>query len=715
MPTDPKDIQDLINQLQALAGKNLFGPIESGLRGVSEQLVKMIDSLSPKRIGDFYKSIDEGYKSIAKSMGTGTEFTNQIKVNLANAATEMSKFGLTATESYQKAAQMNTEYVSATGRGARLTQETFGKLEATSLVTGETTKKIIDGMVGAGISLQKTDETLEQGLNRAREIGASGQIASKKMLDNLSAMDKFSFQGGIEGLAKMSAQATAMNVNMEAVLAKAEQLLNPENAIETAAALQRLGVTQSELLDPMRLMNLAQNDPAELQKQMVTLSKEFVHMNEQGKIEIMPGARERMKLIGEQLGMSTAEMTKMAKASFELDDKMKSIKFPDIATDEQKQMFANLAKLGKDGTYTIDIDGQEVGLEEAMQKALTDPDYKKQLEEAGQPKTMEQIATEQLSLNRKQYAASVAIAEAVGGQLATSETTLKIQEAYLKGQETMGNTLRATIKPEGVRKGYDEFVKTGGKSILEVLGGQFEQAGKTFVEGSSSALTGALDFESGKEVFIKGISELGTEFPELATAATQVKNAFEKLGNTILTTGVGGNVTQTKDLIKSKNGLFETLPEDAIIAGTGIEKIMEFDGNKILEKTLELTKSTNEISVQRVQDLKNFNIEGQIAKIGDITKNTITDAFIKGTEDEKRNLGTEKTEIGSGTITLNFNFTSDSNSSQFADKIVDMFKNNTELQQTVTKSIAQVASGQGTYRTETFNSFGKPQGIVTSV
>jgi len=38
-----------------------------------------------------------------------------------------------------------------------------------------------------------------------------------------------------------------------------------------SAALQRLGVTQSELLDPLRLMDLSINDPGELQNQLVQM------------------------------------------------------------------------------------------------------------------------------------------------------------------------------------------------------------------------------------------------------------------------------------------------------------------------------------------------------------------------------------------------------------------------------------------------------------
>lgn len=709
-PND-KDIEKVLMEYLGTAARGMVGPAVEGIKGVKKVITDMTSQITGDKISDFFGFIDEGYRSIAKSMGQGNAFVNDIKVNLANAASQMSGLGLSAKESYEKAAKMNQEYVEYTGRNARLTGDVFKQLQSVNEVTGKSTKDISESFLKAGISLEKTDETLAKALNQAKAIGASGEIASKKMLDNLGAMDKFSFQGGIDGLAKMSAQATAMNVNMEKVLQKADELLDPEKAIETAAALQRLGVTQSELLDPMRLMNLAQNDPAELQKQMVNLSKEFVHMNEQGKIEVMPGGREKLKLVAQQLGLSADEMTRMAKSSFELDEKMKSIKFPDIATDEQKQMFANMAKLSKDGTYKIDIDGQEVGLEEAMQKALTDPEYMQQLEEAGKPKSMEEIAKEQLDLDRQQLAATLSIAESMGGQLATSKNILSIQGTFERGQRLVGETARAAIKPGGTRESYDEIINAAIKAIGNLKNPS--EALKEFYGTSKNALKGVIDPESGKKEYQKGMNDLEKYFNSQPIYRISTDSIKE------LRDAINGTITDGNDLLKSKDGTIRLLPEDSIIAGTGIEKIMDLaegGGKKLIENTKELAKNANSLTIDKLEGIQNSSFANQVAKFGELTKNTTSDILQKNlegkTQTEKTN---EKIENPSGTITLNFNFTADSNSAQFADKIVDMFKNNTELQQTVVSSIAKVSTGQGTYSTENFNLLGQPSGRMSNV
>jgi hypothetical protein len=96
-------------------------------------------------------------------------------------------------------------------------------------------------------------------------------------------MNLYNFEGGIKGLAKMAATSERLGLSMQTVFNQADKIMNPEGAIEMSAALQRLGVTSSGLLDPLRAMDLAQNDPEQLQKEMVNLGKEFTRFNEKNR------------------------------------------------------------------------------------------------------------------------------------------------------------------------------------------------------------------------------------------------------------------------------------------------------------------------------------------------------------------------------------------------------------------------------------------------
>ena len=139
----------------------------------------------------------------------------------------------------------------------------------------------------------------------AREAGVSVAAVSEGVVQNLDKMNIYNFENGTKGLAKMAAQASRLGIDMDKIFGVVDKVFNPEGAIEMAAAMQRLGVSTSALLDPLRLMDLSQNDPTELQNQIVNMTKDFVRFNEElGQFEIMPGEKRRLNEIGKELGGS---------------------------------------------------------------------------------------------------------------------------------------------------------------------------------------------------------------------------------------------------------------------------------------------------------------------------------------------------------------------------------------------------------------------------
>jgi hypothetical protein len=139
--------------------------------------------------------------------------------------------------------------------------------------------------------------------------------------------------------------------------------MDPEKAIDMSAALQRLGVTSSALLDPLKAMDLGQNDPEQLQKEMVNISKEFTKFNEAtGKMEIMPGAKRRLREVAKELGYLPDEFANMSIKAADFDRKLSQLKLPDFASDskETKELIASMAQM-KDGVATINIKDQKTG------------------------------------------------------------------------------------------------------------------------------------------------------------------------------------------------------------------------------------------------------------------------------------------------------------------------------------------------------------------
>lgn len=428
-------------------------------------LGKAIESnFNPETIAKVVLTLDKASSEMLKSFGRGQEMADILRISMSNSVTEVRKLGgdIADVLATQKAAS------EALGRNVILSEKTTKDLYATFKVTGVEVGKIVTGMADVGISSVRATNEMLKVVNIARESGANAQAVSAKVIDNMNALNKYNFAGGVEGLAKMAAQATSLRIDMSQTLGFAEKVFNPEGAIEVAAAMQRLGVSQSALLDPLKLMDLSQNDPAELQNQIAQMSKQFVQLGKDGNFEIMPGAKRQLREISTAMGIPYDQLTKMALGGADLDKKLKEITFPS-ATEDQKKMIANMAEMGEGGTYEIKTAAGDT-------KKVSDltPEEIKALEKMAnaKPESMEDLAKQQLSATQSIAAAINSLGDRTGLGLASSKTAggiLKGTRAVATaGSEIMGEGLSAKNIGKGIDKAADtltgaiaEYANTG--------------------------------------------------------------------------------------------------------------------------------------------------------------------------------------------------------------------------------------------------------------
>ncbi len=321
-------------------------------------------NINPDRMLEKLFEVDDAAKAIAKSFGTGTDNIVNLKMSMTNAVTEVTKLG----GNFEKIAQIQQTVGESVGRNVVIASEAYAKLYAAGEVSGKQAAEFVPKFKDVGISIYQAGTQMEKIVNTAREIGVNVGTVTGEVMKHMDKLNLITFQGGVEGLAKMAAHATSINMDMGKTLEFAEKVYNPEGAIETAAALQRLGVTQSQLLDPLRLMDLSQNDPEELQRQIADLGKDFVKLNEKGQFEIIKGEQRRLKEVAKELGMMPAEFAKMAIGAKELEDKLQKIKFPDRITEEQKQFIANRAEMNEKGEYVISYEGKDREVNDLMKE-----------------------------------------------------------------------------------------------------------------------------------------------------------------------------------------------------------------------------------------------------------------------------------------------------------------------------------------------------------
>ena len=493
-------------------------------RGLGETLYS---NFSPEAIAKVVLTLDAAASQMLHQFGQGQAMSDILRKSMAESVTDVRKLGGDIAD----VLKTQQEASSALGRNVILSNKTTEDLYATMKVTGQSVKEIVSNMADAGISSAKATNEMLKVVNVARESGVNAVAVSETVLKNMNALNKYNFEGGVAGLAKMAAQATSLRIDMSQTLGFAEKVFNPEGAIEVAAAMQRLGVSQSSLLDPLKLMDLSQNDPAELQNQIAEMSKQFVQLGKDGHFEIMPGAKRQLREISSAMGISYDQLTKMALGSADLDKKMKEISFPS-ATEDQKKMIANMAEMGTGGEYMVKFTDKEGTSQEKSVSELSKDDVAALEKMANTaPKSMEELAIDQLSATQDVVAAINSLGDRTGLGLAASNTGGQLLKGSRKGFEAVSNVPPEGFSAKNIGKGTDELINdlSSGASLSDV-------------------------FNKFKNKFIK---ELGVAFDNVNEQMTKLKDEVPlfKVINSLSTGTPVGNTPTNYSIPSGNNGM----------------------------------------------------------------------------------------------------------------------------------------------------------------
>jgi hypothetical protein len=529
MADDNSGILDGIKETFAKFGAEIWGSFSA--------------NFSMDNVIDAIEDVDIAATTLAKEFGQGRENVMAMKVAMADAVKESALFG----RDIKEISELQKGIAEGIGRNIILSTDSYPKLFALESVVGQNAQSIVKQFKDAGVSIYNVNKEMQGVIDSARAIGVNAQEVSSKVLSNMDKLNMYNFSQGVEGLAKMAAHATAMNIDMGSTFRFAEKVYNPEGAINTAAALQRLGVTQSQLLDPLRLMDLSANDPEELQKQMAELGKSFVELDEKGRFQIMPGEKRRMREIAEQLGMNANEFSKMALASAEMENKLKTIQFPDFATEEQKQFIANMAEM-KDGKYIIQTEKGPTEVTEVL-KGLPDQKAFEKFIEASQPKDIQEIAKEQLTYTEQIKNSMLAVEKQLPMAVAASKTGTDAMELAVATYRTVG-TATTGLKQEEIRTNFDENTQNVLKTLNNAVNGKAGINDVLGALGTAANNTKTLlekGFQKGLENAQESMNKVATENNQLATLLSSVYNKISPTTENKTTNEVMVNQMPTQD------------------------------------------------------------------------------------------------------------------------------------------------------------------------
>jgi len=375
-------------------------------------------------------------------------------------------------------------------------EETVAQLYAANKVLNIDAQTLVEKFGSVGYEASQIGENLQESITKVQGLGLNASIIMKDVANNMEVMNRFQFEGGVQGLTKMAAQASMLRFDMKQTFDLANRVLNPEGAIEIASAFQRLGVSVGNLADPFALMNQSITDPSGLQNSLAEVAKTFTYFDEETKsFKINPQGVLTLKALEDQTHVSATEMSKMGLAAAELDRRLSDVSLAGLKfeNEDDKQYLANIAKMGKGGKYEVELkDGTKKELQNLNQE-----EFDELIEQQkNAPKTMEDIAKSQLNVMEEvAYNTKATLDALLYGTMSNQPT--------LTNLEGVGNVSR-NISREYSRNTAD-YTENAREKTTDIM----KDVAKLFEEKESGKIS-SKKFEESLEKFVKKIEDEGT-------------------------------------------------------------------------------------------------------------------------------------------------------------------------------------------------------------
>ena len=283
---------------------------------------------------------------------------------LNRAANEASAYGLTAYDLNETW----TDTVDLVGRKLNIPEHVLTR----SALLGKTlegfdAKSYMDAFDSVGLSMDSaigaTDDTttaIGRMIKTSRDLGAVSSSFMKNASENIKLMNKYGFERGYEGLARMVVKSDQLGLKMSDVAGLAEKFLDPEGAIDFAAKMQVIGGAAGDLTDPFKLMYMATNDLEGLQDAIVETAAASATFNQEtGEFGFSPEQRRQMRDQAKELDISYEEYSEMAIKAARSAEALSQLEFVGGMSDEDKELVASMATIGKDGAAKIQIPGMD--------------------------------------------------------------------------------------------------------------------------------------------------------------------------------------------------------------------------------------------------------------------------------------------------------------------------------------------------------------------
>ena len=495
--------------------------------------------------------IQDGITTINRSFGESRARFLEFSTAVSDGVADFVRLGGSAEELSKTIAEV--------GEGARrnvvASQESLQDIFATSKFLTKDVNFLVEQFGSVGVELSNIGEGVEESVGYVQSLGLNAVQIMGDVVNKVDMMNRFNFQDGVVGFTKMAAQASMLRFDMQVTSDFAEKVLNPEGAIQMAAAFQRLGVASGDLVDPFMLMEKSINDPKGLQDSLIEMTKQFTYFDEETKnFKINPGGVRLMKELAETAGMSFEQFSKTALAASDLDRRLGEISFDIRGSEEDKMLVANMSKMGEGGRYEVQFRDETGKLQTESLDKLSQSQFELIKQQAAdRPESMEDIARSQLDtsdiISRDIAALPMRLSYALAGQEGLNRA---IEFARREEGKIAGAAFSPGALPTGeeFRKEFQNFGDVVGTSIMSLLKGEgsIEDVLST-MKTASEEQTISLDLAQRYQTFLAKYSENSAQRESLQSISrigeqtdTRYQNWEQYQKQTSTTETITGNV-----------------------------------------------------------------------------------------------------------------------------------------------------------------------------
>ena len=328
----------------------------AGLQTIGATLT---ESLNPKSILDKTAQVEFLTSTLVRqSMGASRIATDDFTQTLIQATEESLKYGVTVEDNLEMMKSINDVMKVNT----YLTDEQvtgMGILARNAGVTSGEIAEITKGFSDIGVGTDDAIDNISKMQKQARDYGVNVGEFMKTVGSNMKLLSTYNFKNGIEGFSKMLAKAQALRIDVSSTFALSEKLLDPEQAIETAAGFQMLGGAIGDLGDPFKLLHMAQSDVNGLQDAMLGMAESAVIFDEEtGEFDIPVAEMYRLREAAKLAGKSYEEFSQDAIKAKKRTEKLEILDAFGRYDDDTQELIASLAEFDG-GELKVKLPGYE--------------------------------------------------------------------------------------------------------------------------------------------------------------------------------------------------------------------------------------------------------------------------------------------------------------------------------------------------------------------